>query len=272
MRDKNVEYMMNDAATVIAFVQEGDLWSYSPGNEKVNQVFSFRKLKDGDFRDSRTQHDIKIVRVTDEGDIDFVLYGYMNRGSHEGYEGIAVYHYNRDKNVAEERAFIPVSESFEFLKKDLEKLSYVNEKNELFLILAKNLYRINIEENSSEILEKGIKNANFVSSDNNDHAAWLVSEGDEKGNIKEITAVDWVHATQGNASADIANTFLLLKLQFGDKSDIPEKYISAFCELTNTKRSYVNEWLPLVAAARLTKNKEEEKELLNQWINVVDFQ
>ena len=63
------------------------------------------------------------------------------------------------KNVAEERAFIPVSESFEFLKKDLEKLSYVNEKNELFLILAKNLYRINIEENSSEILEKGIKNA-----------------------------------------------------------------------------------------------------------------
>ena len=45
------------------------------------------------------------------------------------------------KNVAEERRFIPVSESFEFLKKDLEKLSYVNEKNELFLILAKNLYR-----------------------------------------------------------------------------------------------------------------------------------
>ena len=38
VRDKNVEYMMNDAATVIAFVQEGDLWSYSPGNEKVNQV------------------------------------------------------------------------------------------------------------------------------------------------------------------------------------------------------------------------------------------
>lgn len=186
VRDKNVEYMMNDSATVIAFVQEGDLWSYSPDNGKVNQVFSFRKSEDGDFRDSRTQHDIKIVRVTDEGDIDFVLYGYMNRGNHEGYEGIGVYHYNHDKNVAEERAFIPVSESFEFLKKDLEKLSYVNENNELFLLLAKNLYKINIEENTSEVLEKGIKNANFVSSDNNDHAAWLVSEGDEKGRIKEI--------------------------------------------------------------------------------------
>lgn len=186
IRDKNVEYMMNDSATVIAFVQEGDLWSYSPGNGKIIQVFSFRKSEGGDFRDSRTQHDIKIVRVTDEGDIDFVLYGYMNRGNHEGYEGIGVYHYNHDKNVAEERAFIPVSESFEFLKKDLEKLSYVNERNELFLLLARNLYKINIEENSSEILEEGIKNTNFVSSDNNDHAAWLVSKGDEKGCIKEI--------------------------------------------------------------------------------------
>ena len=186
VRDKNVEYMMNDSATVVAFVQEGDLWSYSPGNGKVNQVFSFRKTEDGDFRDSRTQHDIKIVRVSDEGDIDFVLYGYMNRGDHEGYEGIGVYHYDHDKNVAEERAFIPVSESFEFLKKDLEKLSYVNEKNELFLLLAKNLYKVNIEENTSKVLEEGIKSTNFVSSDNNDHAAWLVSAGDEKGNLKEI--------------------------------------------------------------------------------------
>ena len=186
VRDKNVEYMLNDSATVLAFVQEGDLWAYSPGNGKINQVFSFRKTEDQDFRDSRTQHDIKIVRVNDDGDIDFVLYGYMNRGNHEGYEGICVYHYNHDKNVAEERAFIPVSESFEFLQKDLEKLSYVNEKNELFLLLAKNLYKVNIEENSSEILEEGIKNTNFVSSDNNDHAAWLVSTGDDRGCLKEI--------------------------------------------------------------------------------------
>lgn len=100
----------------------------------------------------------------------------------------------------------------------------------------------------------------------------IIVSSDNNGNIKDITAVDWVHATQGNASADIANTFLLLKLQFGEKSDIPEKYINRFCEVTNTKRSYVNEWLPLVAAARLTKNKTEEKSLLEQWINVVDFQ
>lgn len=57
----------------------------------------------------------------------------------------------------EERAFIPISESFEFLKRDLSKLSYVNENNELFLLLAQKLYCVNIENNTYEVLEDGIK-------------------------------------------------------------------------------------------------------------------
>lgn len=186
VRDKEVEYMLNDSGSILAFVQQGDLWSYFPGNGKITQVFSFRKTEDGDFRDSRAQHDIKIIRVSDEGDIDFVLYGYMNRGDHEGCEGIGAYRYNHDKNVVEERAFIPISESYEFLKRDLGKLSYVNSENKLFLLFAKNLYKIDIEENSYEILAEGIKNSNFISSDDQSRAAWLVTSGDEKSCIKEM--------------------------------------------------------------------------------------
>ena len=92
VRDKNVEYMMNENAGVLAFVQEGDLWSYSPDDGKFSRIFSFRKETDGDFRDSRYQHNIKIIRVEDNGDVDFVLYGYMNRGVREGYCGVCVYH------------------------------------------------------------------------------------------------------------------------------------------------------------------------------------
>lgn len=181
IRDKNVEYMTNDDASIVVFVQQGDLWSYSPGDGKVTQVFSFRKTENGDFRDSRVQHDIKIIRVSEEGDIDFVVYGYMNRGTHEGYQGIGAYHYNHDKNAIEEKVFIPISESYEFLKRDLGKLSYVNSSNELFLLFAQNLYKVNIEENSYEILEEGIKNSNFVASDNNNYAAgWFLRTGTTK--------------------------------------------------------------------------------------------
>ena len=186
VRDKNVTMLSNEDGSVTAFTQEGALWTYAPDTGKFVDIFDFRRKSNGDFRDSRMEHDIKLLGINDSGDLDFMVYGYMNRGTYEGYCGVGIYHYDHDQNVVEERVFIPTSESFEFLKKDLEKLSYVNEENELFLLLAKSLYKINIEDNSSEVLEEGIKNANFVSSDNNDHAAWLVSEGDEKGNIKEI--------------------------------------------------------------------------------------
>lgn len=80
-----------------------DLWSYSPDDGKFSRIFSFRKETDGDFRDSRYQHNIKIIRVEDNGDVDFVLYGYMNRGVREGYCGVCVYHYSNDQNVVEEK-------------------------------------------------------------------------------------------------------------------------------------------------------------------------
>ena len=157
VRDKNVAYMMNETAGVIAFVQEGDLWSYSPNDGKFSRIFSFRKETDGDFRDSRWQHDIKIIRVEDNGDVDFVLYGYMNRGIREGYCGVCVYHYSNDQNVVEEKVFIPSTESYEFLKKDLGTLSYVSTDNSLFLLFAQKLYQIHITDGKSEVLDQDIQ-------------------------------------------------------------------------------------------------------------------
>lgn len=81
--------------------------------------------------------------------------------------------------------------------------------------------------------------------------------------------VDWVHAAQGNASADVARTYLLFCLT--DQA-AAEKYMDLFCEKTSTAKRYVQQWLPLVAAAQLTKKRPEEKELLQSWLNVCDYQ
>jgi len=86
----------------------------------------------------------------------------------------------------------------------------------------------------------------------------------------DMYIIDWSHVTQGNASADVARTYLIFVLN-GDK-DIAEKYINMFCEKTNTKRAYVQKWLPIVAASQSVKGKPEEKELLLSWANVVDFE
>lgn len=80
--------------------------------------------------------------------------------------------------------------------------------------------------------------------------------------------LDWNHATQGNASADVARTYLWFSLY---KPELADDYIDLFCEKTATTKRYVRQWLPIVAAARLTKNLSDETELLHKWISKCDY-
>lgn len=82
--------------------------------------------------------------------------------------------------------------------------------------------------------------------------------------------LDWSHATQGNASADAARTYLLFWLN-GD-IDGASKYLDLFCEKSNTDKHYVQKWMPIVAASQMTKGNAIEREFLHSWINVVDYE
>ena len=82
--------------------------------------------------------------------------------------------------------------------------------------------------------------------------------------------IDWAHATQGNASADVARTYLLFCLN-GSK-DTAEKYLDLFCKKSDTAKQYVQKWMPIVAASQSVKGNEEEREFLMSWVNVVDWQ
>ena len=82
--------------------------------------------------------------------------------------------------------------------------------------------------------------------------------------------LDWSHATQGNASADAARTYLLFWLN-GD-IDGAKKYLDLFCERSNTAKQYVQKWMPIVAASQTVKGNEAEREFLCSWIDVVDYE
>lgn len=82
--------------------------------------------------------------------------------------------------------------------------------------------------------------------------------------------LDWSHATQGNASADAARTYLLFWLSGNiDKAD---KYLDLFCKKSDTAKQYVQKWISIVAASQLVKGKEVEREFLLHWIDVVDYE
>ena len=82
--------------------------------------------------------------------------------------------------------------------------------------------------------------------------------------------IDWAHVTQGNASADVARTYLLFNLE-GDREGA-EKYLELFCRKSGTAKKYVQSWLPIVAASQSVKGNEDERQFLLSWVNVVDFE
>ncbi|HOJ48297.1 MAG TPA: phosphotransferase [Bacillota bacterium] len=82
--------------------------------------------------------------------------------------------------------------------------------------------------------------------------------------------LDWSHATQGNASADAARTYLLFWL--AGEADTAHKYLNLFCLKSDTAKQYVQKWIPIVAASQSVKGKPEERELLLRWVSVVDYQ
>ncbi len=82
--------------------------------------------------------------------------------------------------------------------------------------------------------------------------------------------IDWSHATQGSAGADVARTYLMFVL--GGKQQLADKYLDLFCQKSGTTRKYVNGWLPIVAASQSVKGHKDEIETLYKWASVVEFE
>ena len=81
--------------------------------------------------------------------------------------------------------------------------------------------------------------------------------------------LDWAHASAGNAGADAAITYMRFSL---DEPELAEKYLRLFCKKADMPIQYIQTWMPVVAAAQLTKHKEAERELLEKWISVAEYQ
>ena len=81
--------------------------------------------------------------------------------------------------------------------------------------------------------------------------------------------IDWAHATQGNASADAARTYLLFCLY--EQDELAKKYLKLFCQKSDTALQYVQKWMPIVAASQSVKGNEKERAFLERWVDVVDY-
>lgn len=188
IRDDAVEFKANDSGDHIAFVQEGALWCYNRSENSMSEVFDFRGIEGVDQRENWDQHDIKIVRVDEAGSIDFIVYGYMNRGKHEGEVGIGVYHYDGIAHTVEEEIFISSDKNYEKLKAELGELMYVNEQKQLFLMMNENIYKVDLNSYHVQCIAENSNGEGYAISESDRYVAWV--DADKLYNSSVIHMMD----------------------------------------------------------------------------------
>jgi len=153
--DGTYQILTSDKGTYTVFVTNRELWSYRAEGNILQKIFSFADSSDRTSRSSLDRHDIQLVRVSEQGDIDYMVYGYMNRGRYEGQVGICFYRYTASDNATRCLFYMPVYQSELVLKMDLGTLAYVNEQDVCYLRYGDGIFSIDM--NSGESVEVSIK-------------------------------------------------------------------------------------------------------------------
>lgn len=148
--DENVDMMENEDGSVVAFQQADRLFSYKVSNQRLALIFSFYDLTREDVRDEHDEHDVKILGVDQDGNVDFAVYGYMNRGEHEGEVGVRICRYDAGINTVSEIVFIPWNRPYSNLRVQMEELIYLNQEGKLYLSLENAIYRVDLQEKTYE--------------------------------------------------------------------------------------------------------------------------
>lgn len=169
---EEVRTAKSPSGNMIAYVVNRDLWTFDQKGEHGVKVFSFRSKEDDVIRSGYDQHDIKILSISDNGDVSFLVYGYMNRGIHEGSMGIAMYQYNSQNNAIEEHFFTPVNLSFEMLKEDMVQLAHLGSNGMLYLMADRSVYGIDLNSNEYMVLADSLMEGGYAVSGTERHFAW----------------------------------------------------------------------------------------------------
>ncbi len=203
MTPEDIPYKVNSDATVVAFVLERELWAYNKAEDEFSLVFSFIPTASSDKRNYHDQHNVRILSMEDSGSMTFSVYGYMNRGEHEGESGLAIYYFDMNTNSIEEKAFIKSNQSYLAIDEDLNRLAYYNSKQDILYILVEDdLYKINLADNTQEILMENLQKDQYVTSEEGHMIAYQAGENSNQLIIWNFAADKQlkVQVDEGNAA------------------------------------------------------------------------
>lgn len=170
--DNMIKSVKSPKSRYLAFKTGGDLWCYDQTDNELVRIFTFDSSKDDGIRSRYDRHDVKILSVQEDGTVDFLVYGYMNRGKYEGRMGVIYYSYDAEKDTVIEKFYLASSESFEKVREDVNNLSYLSQNSMMYLMLEGSVYGIDLKSNESLVVAQGLTKGSFAVSGDGSRIAW----------------------------------------------------------------------------------------------------
>lgn len=174
--DTDIPMLESEDGNIVVFEVANRLFSYNVTTNKLAVIFSFYDEDNADERTLYNQHSIQILNVDEGGNVQFALYGYMNRGRHEGEVGIQLYNYDSNLNTIEEIIYIPYDRSYSVLAAEMEQLLYLNREQKLYMFLNQTVYEVDLAEKSCTELIEIKQDGGLQVSDNHKIVVWLQGE------------------------------------------------------------------------------------------------
>lgn len=211
LTDDNVSYVTNEKGDHISFVQEREVWHYDKEENRISLLFSFADAENDDIRNYKDDHAVRILDMDGKGNTVFAVYGYMNRGEHEGQTGAAIYYYNIEDGYVQEKAFISSRNSGAIVQQRLSNLTYYNKtSNTLYAVFEGTLYRINLKTQEKEVIQEHLKEGQYVFSANGKYVAYQ-----KNGNLKDADCIEvWNLEKEKNFLVEVPQEELIRPLGF----------------------------------------------------------
>ncbi len=196
---EDIQLLESDGGSILAFAVGGRLFSYHTSENKIVRLFGFYNEKNMDERDMYDGSRIKILNVDEGGNVTFLVYGYMNRGRHEGQVGISVYFYDSTVNTVEELIYISSTKSQAILMREVEQLAYLNRTGTLFLKWEDRIYQISVADRTCEPVVQDLAEGRYKVSDSNKMAVW--QQGEEPLQENELILMNLTTGRQKSIKA-----------------------------------------------------------------------
>lgn len=191
-QNEELEVFHDTSNDKLCFVDHGTLWYAALQQNKIVKVLSFMDTSVEYYHSGYHQNNIKVLSIDSAGNINFIVYGYINKGDYEGRVGLILYKYFAEDDRIEEQAYIPMEQPYEILERELDNFYYLSDVDVFYFSIDGVIYSYNITTRSLDIIAEDVTTDSSLLSLDGKYMVWQ-----ESSNTKTNKKLKYLHLETG---------------------------------------------------------------------------